>query len=262
MNVYAYQLDIVWEDKDANFKKVRDWTSRTKPQSGSLLVLPELFATGFSMGAQSLQEPEDGLTESFLKELARDTACYVMGGLVVTRSREKPTNDALLINPEGNRVGHYSKIQPFNMGKEGENYEAGNDIQCFELSGELRLCPFICYDLRFPELFRKAMMMENPPHIFVVIASWPNMRTHHWTKLLEARAIENLTYVAGVNRCGSDPYLEYDGASVVVDPHGDRLAEAGSEEIVISANLDINLVQDWRNTFPALEDSRPDWWAL
>ena len=108
MNVYAYQLDIVWEDKEANFKKVREWTSRTEPQSGSLLVLPELFATGFSMGAQSLKEPEDGLTDSFLKELARDTACYVMGGLVVTRSREKPTNDALLINPEGNRVGHYS----------------------------------------------------------------------------------------------------------------------------------------------------------
>ena len=262
MNIYAYQFDIVWEDKEANFQKVREWTGRTELQPGSLLVLPELFATGFSMDAQSLQEPQDGLTESFLKELAHDTACYVMGGLAVARSEKKPTNDALLINPEGKRVGCYSKIQPFNMGKEGENYEAGNDIQCFELPGGLRLCPFICYDLRFPELFRKAMMTENPPHIFVVIASWPNMRTHHWTKLLEARAIENLAYVVGVNRCGSDPHLKYDGASVIIDPHGDRLAEAGPVETVISAELDINLVQDWRNTFPALEDSRPDWWAL
>jgi len=262
MNVYAYQLDIVWEDKESNFQKVREWTSRTEPQSGSLLVLPELFATGFSMESQSLQEPEDGLTESFLKELARDTACYVMGGLAFARSGGNPTNDALLINPEGKRVGYYSKIQPFNMGKEGENYEAGNDIQCFELPGGLRLCPFICYDLRFPELFRKAMMMENPPHIFTVIASWPNMRTHHWTKLLEARAIENLAYVVGVNRCGSDPHLEYDGASVVVGPHGDRLVEAGPEETVIFADLNISSVQDWRNRFPALGDSRRDWWAL
>ena len=79
---------------------------------------------------------------------------------------------------------------------------------------------------------------------------------------MEARAIENLAYVVGVNRCGSDPHLEYDGASVIIDPHGDCLAEAGPVETVISAELDINLVQDWRNTFPVLEDSRSDWWAL
>jgi len=112
MNVYAYQLDIAWEDKGANFQKVREWTSRSEPQSGSLLVLPELFATGFSMDGQSLQEPEDGLTESFLKELARDTSCYVLAGLAFARLEGKPTNDALLINPEGIRVGQYSKIQP------------------------------------------------------------------------------------------------------------------------------------------------------
>lgn len=261
MNVYAYQLDIVWEDKEANFQKVLDWTSRTEPQSGSLLVLPELYATGFSMNGQSLQEPEDGLTESFLKKLARDTSCYVLAGLALARPGGKPTNDALLINPEGIRVGQYSKIQPFNMGKEGENYEAGNDVQCFELSGGLRLSPFICYDLRFPELFRKAMMADTPPHVFTVIASWPNMRTHHWVKLLEARAIENLAYVIGVNRCGSDPFLEYDGASLIIDPQGNHLTKADSKETVISATLEINVVQDWRDDFPALKDSKPKWWA-
>lgn len=254
MKVYAFQTDIVWEDKEANFRKIEQLTRQTDPSPGSLLVLPEMFATGFSMNAPLTQEPSDGPTSDFLKNWAKETQCHVLAGLTISQENGKPTNEALLLTPEGKVHGHYQKIHPFSMGKEGEHYAAGSKVLCFELPGGLRICPFICYDLRFPEIFRKAMQLDQAPHVFVVIANWPNKRTIHWTRLLEARAIENLAYVVGLNRYGTDPYLAYDGASAIIDPHGETLTQAGQDECVIKAEIDFNQAEEWRNNFPALKD--------
>ena len=256
MKVYVYQTDIVWEDKDANFRQIEHLTGQTSPAPGSLLVLPEMFATGFSMNAALTQETIEGPTTAFLKRWAQNTGCHVLAGLTRSQPSGKPTNEAMLMSPGGTVTGSYQKIHPFSMGKEGDHYAAGKDIQTFTLPDGLRICPFICYDLRFPEIFREAMLQEEPPHAFVVIANWPNKRTLHWSRLLEARAIENLAYVIGLNRCGTDPYLGYDGASAVIDPHGHPLAQAASDACVIEAELQLNQVETWRANFPALKDRR------
>jgi omega-amidase len=256
MKTYAFQTDILWEDKEANFRKIEQLTDQTSPVEGSLLVLPEMFATGFSMNAPLTQEPPDGPTNAFLRKWASETKCHVLAGLTQSQTSGKPTNEAMLLTPDGEIAGRYQKIHPFSMGKEGEHYAAGESIQCFELPGGLRICPFICYDLRFPEIFRKAMLREQAPHAFIVIANWPNKRTMHWSRLLEARAIENLAYVVGLNRCGSDPYLGYDGASAIMDPHGATIAKADAEECVIESEINMQIVDEWRQTFPALKDRR------
>lgn len=256
MKVYAFQTNIVWEDKEANFQKIEQLTKQVSPTEGSLLLLPEMFATGFSMNASLTQEPSDGPTTDFLKKWATTTKCHVLAGLTRSHGSEKPSNEAKLISPDGRTVGSYQKIHPFSMGKEGDHYAAGEAIECFELPGGLRICPFICYDLRFPEIFRKAMLRDRPPHAFIVIANWPNKRTMHWSRLLEARAIENLAYVVGLNRCGADPYLGYDGASAIIDPHGAPIAKADAEETVVIGHLDIESADEWRETFPALADRR------
>jgi predicted amidohydrolase len=118
----------------------------------------------------------------------------------------------------------------------------------------MRVCPFICYDLRFPELFRQGA--RHGAELFVVIANWPSMREDHWVTLLRARAIENQAYVAAANRCGKDPWLPYPGRSLIVDPHGAVLIDAGPAETAISADIDPANVRSWRNEFPILRDMR------
>lgn len=258
MNIYAFQMDIAWEDKPANFGKVRQEVETLQPKPGGLIILPEMFATGFSMNAACTQETPEGPTTDFLRELARSTQCHVVGGLTRSQSNGRPTNDALLLAPDGQSVGSYSKLHPFSMGKEGDHYAAGHQVSCFTLPNGWNICPFICYDLRFPEAFRKAMQSDLTPDLFVVIANWPNKRTQHWVRLLEARAIENLAYVVGVNRCGSDPYLQYDGRSCMVDPLGQVLEDAGVSETWMHHELDLNHVREWRESFPALRDRRTD----
>ena len=163
MNVYAFQTDITWEDKVANYENIHTLGERFKPQPGGLIVLPEMFATGFSMQTAVTKEPEDGPSFTFLSELAQQTQCHVVGGLAIDQGNTRPTNEAFTIDPGGQRLHRYAKLHPFSMGKESQHYQAGSEITQFELPGGLRCCIFICYDLRFPEIFRQAMASEKPP---------------------------------------------------------------------------------------------------
>ncbi len=148
---------------------------------------------------------------------------------------------------------YFHKLHPFTFGGEAEHYTAGRDIKVFS-AGVFAIAPFICYDLRFPEVFRAAV--RRGANLFVVIANWPTPRDYHWTALLKARAIENQAYVIGVNRCGNDPHHFYLGHSVVLDPHGRTVAEAGTEEGIISADLDLPSLIRYRHEFPVIEDMR------
>ena len=129
---------------------------------------------------------------------------------------------------------------------------AGTEIVCFEWGGFV-VAPFVCYDLRFPEIFRAAA--QRGANLFTVIALWPAKRQQHWLTLLQARAIENQAYVIGVNRVGSEPQFSYAGRSVVVDPHGVIIADAGEQERILTATLDAETVHTWRRDFPALRDA-------
>jgi omega-amidase len=252
MQVVAVQFDVAWEDKPANFEKVRQLLAQVAPEKDALVVLPEMFATGFSMNTASIAEPYGGQTETFLAETAREFGVYLIGGAAVRGKDGQARNKALVFSPTGELLSFYAKMRPFTPGGEAEHYVAGDKPVAIRW-GECTVSPFVCYDLRFPELFRQAAAAWRP-ELFVVIASWPEKRIAHWRRLLEARAIENQAYVVGVNRIGRDPYYAYTGGSVIVDPMGLTMTEAGERESSISARLDLANLRKYREGLPFLED--------
>lgn len=252
MKIMGLQLDIAWEDKQANFRKVRQLLEKAAPEAGTLVVLPEMFATGFSMNVAAIAESYQGETESFLSALAREYAVHVLGGAAMVGKTGQARNKALLFAPNGGMVGYYAKMRPFSVGGESQHYAAGDRPMSFALP-EISVAPFVCYDLRFPELFRQAAATRQP-ELYAVIANWPEKRVAHWTRLLQARAIENQAYVIGVNRVGTDPFYTYSGRSLIVDYNGDVLADAGGSERTITSELDLNSLRKYREGLPFLAD--------
>jgi omega-amidase len=255
MDVHLVQLDIAWEDKPANHAKVTAMLGAVRPVPGSLIVLPEMFSTGFSMNLAATAQSEQREDESFLAGLARKHQSGVIGGVVSPVQNGKAKNESVAFGPDGALLARYAKMQPFMLGGEGECYAAGEAVLTFPFQG-FTVAPLVCYDLRFPEHFRTAV--KRGANLMVVIASWPVKRYHHWLTLLQARAIENLSYVIGVNRTGRDPELNYNGRSVVVSPHGHVIADGGEGEGVVSARIELADVEGWRAQFPALRDMRGD----
>ena len=253
--VFAVQFDIVWEEKAANHAQVEAMLAGEQPEPGSLIVLPELFDVGFSLNTAAMAEQATGgASEAWCGALARRLKCYVQGASIQRPdANRKAFNTAVVFDPRGECVCRYEKIHPFSGGREGEAYQGGSRIAVFEWHG-LRVCPLICYDLRFPELWRLAVL-DHGAQMFTIGASWPAMRQHHWTTLLSARAIENQAYVVGVNRSGKDPFLPYSGGSRIIDPKGTVLAEAGESPAALRADVDVLEVEAWRHAVGALRDA-------
>jgi predicted amidohydrolase len=256
VNLAGLQLDIVWENKPANFEKVANLVANANLPKGTLLVLPEMFATGFSMDAKGITQSADRETEQFLQSLAREHGIYLLGGVVTTGEDNRERNQAVVFTPKGDECARYSKIFPFTLGGELENYAAGDALKLWDWNGAT-VASFICYDLRFPEIFRHATVQGA--QIITVIASWPHTRIHHWTTLLQARAIENQAYVIGVNRCGEDPKFCYTGESLIVHPSGKILSEAGNGEGIFQADISLPELLEFRERLPFLRDIRPQW---
>jgi omega-amidase len=256
MKVYAVQPDLTWEDKEANFSRILSLVEKKKVHPGSLIVLPETFATGFSMNLPVTTEREPEKTESFLGNLAKRKKCWVTGGLVEPATDgQKGINRSVSFSPDGQKLCSYGKIHPAAFFGEDKVHNPGDRVEVFPLN-DFMVCPLVCYDLRFPELFR--IGMQKGANLFTVIACWPKARIDHWVSLLKARAIENQAYVVGVNRVGSDPKTEFGGRSLVIDPMGETLADAGRDESVAQAELDLNRLDAWREKFPVLKHTRPD----
>lgn len=253
MQVFAVQMNIEWENKAANCAKVRAMLKAAKVAAGSLVVLPEMFATGFSMNVALTSEGSDRPTEKYLQALAAEIGITFVAGVVSDATPGKGFNEAVVIGAAG-VIARYQKNQPFVPGKEAEHYDAGDEVIAFRFDGAT-VVPFVCYDLRFPELIRKAARLGA--EVICVISSWPQARTRHWVRLLQARAIENQAYVIGVNRCGEDPFFQYKGRSIIVDQHGEIMADAGESEGVISAKLDIAELRTYREKLPFLKDMKP-----
>lgn len=249
--LHCVQSDIFWEDKAANFQLVRELIQHTGPAAGGLIVLPEMFATGFSRNIELTAESADGPSTEFARQLAAETQCAVMAGLVI-KSEAGAHNVSLTISPDGSTLCHYEKRFPFSLGGENSVHAAGAETKTFHWQGA-RIAPLVCYDLRFPEVTRDAA--KQGVDLFVCIACWPVKRVQHWVTLLQARAIENLAWVAGVNRTGTDPDFTYPGRSLVVDPHGVIIADASDRAQVISTVIDTEVSAGWRQQFPALRDA-------
>ena len=255
MYLACCQLNIAWEDKSANYRRVEELVGEAELPPGTLLLLPEMFATGFTMNAVAVAEPLEGSTSIFVSDLARRHGIFIQAGLVVRGAGDaQPRNEALVFNPEGRRLARYAKMHLFSLAGEARHFTAGESPIVFGWQ-EAVVAPAICYDLRFPELFRRAI--KDQGQVLSIIACWPAPREEHWLALLRARAIENQCFVAAVNRCGCDPSgLAYGGRSQIVDPRGVVLIDGGGEEGVIQAEIDLEAQASYRREFPALNDMR------
>ena len=256
MHVVAVQFDIAWEDRAANHAKVAALLERQPPPRDSVVVLPEMFASGFSMNVAKTAQDETRADERFVAALCRRFGVWCVAGVVSGgASREMGRNEAVAVGPQGQLVARYCKMHPFSLAGEDRCCERGADVATFDCAG-FTLAPVICYDLRFPELFRLAT--RRGASVFLVIANWPDARAEQRLILLRARAIENQAYVVGVNRVGDDPGHHYAGQSVVIDPRGDVIAQAGDDEQLLHADLDPGTLKDYRVSFPWLRDVRDD----
>ena len=258
MEILGCQLDIAWEDKAANLAAAGSILAADVP-AGALVVLPEMFSTGFSMNVAGIAEGPDGPGHAFLAETARRYQAYVIGGVVTRAADGKGRNEAVCYDPAGSEIARYAKLHPFGFAGETAHYAAGDEVVTFRVGGDpgqIVAAPLICYDLRFPEAFRLAV--RRGAELFIVIANWPTARAEHWQTLLRARAIENQAVVVGVNRCGADPNNEYPGRSWIVGPRGEVLAEAGDTPCVLRASIDAGDLRSCRREFPALSDIRDD----
>jgi omega-amidase len=221
LNVGLGEYDIGWEDPAGSLVRAEAVVSRAADQGAQLVALPEMCITGFSMDSGRLAEPLDGPSILALREMASRHGVHLLAG-AATRE-EQCYNSALLIDSSGEIVGDYRKQRLFAYAGETNHYAAGTGPLVAEVNG-VRIAPFVCFDLRFPELFR-----EVGPRVdaIVLIASWPAARRAHWDVLVRARAIENQCYMVAVNRIGEGGGLAYDGGSVAYTPWGDRIGGAG-----------------------------------
>ena len=246
-------MDIAWEQPAENFRRAEGMTKEAVDEGARLVVLPEMFATGFSMNAELVSGFAEE-TRGFISDLSARLATYVLAGFAEPGD-PKPANVAAIFDPAGREVLKYRKIHPFSLAGEEKHFMAGESVETVEVEG-VRVTPLICYDLRFPEAFRMAAANTD---LFCVIANWPTSRRQHWSALLKARAIENQAFVLGVNRTGTGDGLEYSGDSVLLHPMGTELAtvEAGSTGYC-SGEVDATEITRIRKEFSFLRDRRPE----
>jgi omega-amidase len=269
MRVVLVQLEIDNRNPEGNreraAQRVRDAHALDPIPPHSLIVLPELFSTGTlpvdfnSSDAAAIAEAD----RAFLTALARETASYVLAGVLGpnTSSGEtaKPYNLAVLFDPAGVETLNYGKVHPFSLGGEDRIFSGGDSVPTASVEG-FTLQAAVCYDLRFPELFRAGA--RRGVDLIVLPANWPESRREHWDVLLRARAIENQCFVAGVNCVGVQRGTRYAGGSCIVSPKGEVLAAGGEEEGVVTAEISADHVKNWRRVFPALRDRKPpEFWA-
>ena len=253
MRVAGIQHDIVWEDRDTNLARLAPMIAGAAADGARLIVLTEMFSTGFSMAVERVAEPPDGPSASFLVEQARAHGVWICGSLPERPDAgERPFNQLVLAAPDGT-THRYAKIHPFGYGAEPEHYAAGDAFLTVDVEG-VRCSFFVCYDLRFADEF---WPLASETDCYVIPANWPRQRAAHWKALLPARAIENQAYVVGVNRVGTGDGLTYVGDSVILDPLGEVVAAAtGDAECVVAGEVDAERVRAVRERYPFLRDRR------
>lgn len=247
LTICGIQTILHWENREDNLAmlatKIKGITT-----SPDIIILPEMFTTGFSMKPELFAEAPNTETTEWMKQQAAFTGSVICGS-VMTNEHGKYYNRFIWMQPDGVCVT-YDKKHLFRMGEENNHYVSGTKQVAISYKG-WNIVPLVCYDLRFPVWCR-----HPKANLMIVVANWPERRNEHWMKLLEARAIENQCYVAGVNRVGEDGNaIYYSGNSMVVDPKGVRLAYAEHTDCVIEAKLSADEMLDYRSQFPAWKDA-------
>lgn len=265
MNIVALQWSPVWQDSKANLALLNQSIERLLNQSQTsaqnkpdVIVLPEIFHAGFSMQPSYFAESIEGEVSQNLAVLAQKFQCNIVAGVAQKTMRSNCQgkqvtyyNTALAFDKTGQNIGRYIKQKPFSFAKEQAVYEPGFKPQIIEINNEF-FALFVCYDLRFPELFRQVAKEVKG---IIVIANWPAQRQMHWEALLKARAIENQCFIIGVNRIGQDGNgLNYLGGSMVISPLGEVVAYADESDDILLASIDIKQTNQVRKELPFLDD--------
>lgn len=255
MRITACSLDIAWEDKRLNFKKIESLLVQTDPLP-DIFVLPEMFATGFTMDT-SLAEDENGPTLTWMKESAAKYNIAIYGSMPYSKDGERVYNRGYFVTPSGEAI-YYDKRHLFRMGVENEHYTGGNEIKILTYKG-VNIALNICYDIRFPVWSRN---VGSGYDILINVANFPNPRIHLINPLARARAIENIAYCLFVNRDGNDPLCNYSPSSQVYDYKGDpcwveiHLQDCtGVNTQLITFEPDMDGLATFREKFPAWMDS-------
>lgn len=249
MKTALFQMDVAWQDNAANLSKAEEWILN-RSEDADLVILPEMFNTGFMNNPQTYAQTMDGETLTRLKAVSAQSGKAVAGSMVV-QERGRFFNRFFFIVPQG-KVYTYDKKHLFRMSEEHDHYSAGKKKIVIEYK-DVRILPLVCYDLRFPVWSRNR---ENEYDLAIYVASWPASRRYAWDTLLKARAIENQSYVIGVNRCGADPNVDYSGGTVLIDFLGQVRAQAEEgKESMAFGEIDLEAVRRFRCKFPAYLDA-------
>ena len=253
INAAAIQFNVKQGDVDANLAYVRTALRRVAGQGAQLAVLPDMWSSGFAYrNLNELALRTAGIVEELL-ELSRELKLVIVGSMPEPHG-EKVFNTVYVVD-NGRLAGVYRKLHLFSLLGEDRAFDSGDSWLLADTSvGKVGV--IICYDLRFPELSRR-LALEGA-YVICVPAQWPKPRQEHWRTLLRARAIENQLFVVACNACGPIGKLDFFGMSLIIDPKGELLSEAGEAECEISAPLDLQLMADWRAQIPCFNDRRPE----
>ncbi|HEY5455957.1 MAG TPA: carbon-nitrogen family hydrolase [Acidothermaceae bacterium] len=256
MRIALLQLRI--DDSEPASDRIARVLALVKGQAGAdLVVLPELWVPGAFgyRGYQASATALPGVAITSLAAIARDIGVHILAGTVIEQDGDELHNTAVLISPAGEVVYTYRKVHLFGFDRgEAEMLTPGDDISAYAMPGFTTLGMTTCYDLRFPELYR--LLLDAGAQLVVIPAGWPAARLDHWLLLLRARALEDQLFVVGCNQVGTQEGVELAGHSVVVDPWGRIIAEAGTDEEVLLVDIDLAMVSKIRAEFPVLRDRR------
>jgi len=256
LSISLGQMNIVHGEVKTNFRNAGRLIAEASRRKSNIIVLPELWSTGYDL--ENAQEHADELNKGMFNNMSKVATQYKIAivGSILEKRGETITNSATFFSPQGRMMGVYRKIHLFRLFEEEKYLDEGNAPLVMDLPwGPTGLS--ICYDLRFPELYRTYAVDDQAKLIFVS-AEWPLVRLEHWRALLIARAIENQCFIVATNSCGETGGTVFAGHSMIIDPWGKIIVEAGEDEQLLTVNIDLDEVDNVRSQIPVFEDRRPD----
>lgn len=249
MKIGLLQYSPEWENVEANISTIESLISKNISDE-DIIAFPEMTLTGFTMNSKKFAEEIDGTGTKYFISLSQRLKKHLFAG-IIEKDDKNIYNSLVHFDSNGLIRARYRKIHPFSYAKEDESYSAGKELVTTNIE-KMKIGLTICYDLRFPELYR--FYGKDRAEIMINIANWPVTRIEHWKHLLKSRAIENQCFIIGVNRIGNDPFNEYNGSSAIFDPMGEEVLMCDNEEGLFSTEIDLSKVEEVRNKLPFLED--------
>ncbi|MDM5296894.1 carbon-nitrogen family hydrolase [Bacillus pumilus] len=259
MKIALVQMDVAIGNPDENFKKAEAFLEEAMRQQPDLIILPEMWNTGYALEqAEQLADVNGERTKQLFSSFARKHHVYLIAGSILNQRTENKdiTNTMYVFNRQGELVLTYDKIHLFRLMDEHTYLTAGHQLGLFDYHEHVTIGAMICYDLRFPQLSRT--LVNKGAKVLVNTAQWPTARVDHWRSLLIARAIENQAFMIAVNRTGTSKDTEFPGHSMVIDPLGRILLETNNDEDIYYAEIDLQLVDEVRKQIPVMTDQRLD----